>query len=216
MKSVNNKKFLVVDDHNVVRKGMIVLIKNEFTNATIHSAEKLDEIFPVLEKTNIDLIILDINFPTGNSLNTIKEIKILKPDIKILIFSAYDEDVYAVRYLSAGASGFLNKGSSEEEMKDALRIMLLSGKYTSQNLKNKILDSYISKTPMNPIERLSNREIEVAKHLINGQGNLEISAILKIERTTVSTYKNRIFEKLEIDNLALLIEIFQLYSDDIE
>lgn len=213
MASLNNKTFLIVDDHNIVRKGMIALIKTEFANANIHSSESLCDIIAILEKNDVDLIILDINFPTGNSLNTIKEIKTFRPDIKILIFSACDEDIYAARYLNAGASGYLNKSSSEEEMKDVLKIMLLSGRYVSQNFKNKVVNCYISKKPMNPLERLSNREMEIARHLVSGQGNLEISTLLKIEKTTVSTYKNRIFEKLEIENLALLIEIFQLYSE---
>jgi DNA-binding NarL/FixJ family response regulator len=99
-------------------------------------------------------------------------------------------------------------------MKQALTSMILSGKYITQNIKDRILDSYISKTPINPLEQLSNREVEVARLLIKGYGNLEISDLLKIKKTTVSTFKNRVFEKLEIDNLPALIELFHLYFED--
>jgi DNA-binding NarL/FixJ family response regulator len=74
------------------------------------------------------------------------------------------------------------------------------------------LDSYITKKPINPLEQLSNREIEVARLLIKGYGNLEIAELLNIKKSTVSTFKNRIFEKLDIDNLADLIDFFQLYT----
>ena len=132
--------------------------------------------------------------------------------MKILIFSALDEDIYALRYLNAGASGYLNKGSNEDEMKQALKSMMVTGKYITQNIKDRILDSYISKKPINPLEQLSNREVEVARLLIKGFGNLEIAEMLNIKKSTVSTFKNRIFEKLEIDNLADLIDFFNLYS----
>ena len=90
--------------------------------------------------------------------------------------------------------------------------MMVSGKYITQNIKDRILDSYISKKPINPLEQLSNREVEVARLLIKGYGNMEIAELLNVKKSTVSTFKNRIFEKLEIDNLADLIDFFQLYN----
>jgi DNA-binding NarL/FixJ family response regulator len=214
MKLSNNYFFLIADDHSVVRQGVSLLIKELFLNATISLAGSFKDTFKVLNETKVDVLVLDINFPDGNSLNIITEIKSIQPAIKILIFSAYDEDIYAMRYLNAGASGYINKGSSEEEMKEALKSMILSGKYITQNIKDRILDSYISKTLINPLEQLSNREVEVARLLIKGYGNLEISELLQIKKTTVSTFKNRVFEKLEIDNLAALIELFQLYFEE--
>lgn len=216
MKSPKKYSFLIADDHSVVRQGVSLLIKELFLNADIYQSGTFSDTFKVLKETKIDLLVLDINFPDGNSLNIIAEIKSIQPDVKILIFSAYDEDIYAMRYLNAGASGYLNKGSSEEEMKQALNSMFLSGKYITQKIKDRILDSYISKAPINPLERLSNREVEVARLLIKGYGNLEISEFLQIKKTTVSTFKNRIFEKLEIDNLAALIEVFHLYFEDVK
>ncbi|MCC9019695.1 MULTISPECIES: response regulator transcription factor [Flavobacterium] len=209
----NNYSFLVADDHSVVRQGVSLMIKELFSNALIHKAGNFKDTLTILKEQSIDLLILDVNFPDGNSISIITEIKSIQPEVKILIFSAYDENIYAMRYLNAGASGYLNKETSEEEMKNAISSMILSGKYITQNLKDRILDSYISKKPTNPLDVLSNREIEVAQLLIKGYGNLEIIEHLNIKKTTVSTYKNRIFEKLEIDNLADLIKVFHLYAD---
>lgn len=214
MKLSNNYSFLITDDHSIVRQGISMLINELFLSPKIYKSGNFKDTFKILNETKIDLLILDINFPEGNSINIIKDIKTIQPEIKILIFTAYNEDIYALRYLNSGASGYLNKGSSEEEMKQALTSMILSGKYLTQNVKDRILDSYITKSPINPIEQLSNRELEVARMLIKGLGNLEISDLLNIKKTTVSTFKNRIFEKLEIDNLAALIELFRLYNDD--
>jgi len=212
MKQTNTLSFLIADDHSIVRQGISLLLKESFFNSEIYQAGTFKDVLKVLRETKIDLLVLDINFPDGNSLNIIAEIKNIQPDIKILIFSAYDEDIYAMRYLNAGASGYLNKGSNEEEMKNALNNMIISGKYITQNIKDRILDTYISKKPINPLEQLSNREIEVARLLIKGFGNMEISELLNVKKSTVSTFKNRIFEKLEINNLADLIDLFQLYN----
>lgn len=214
MGSLNNYCFLIADDHSVVRQGLSLLIKELFVNAKIYQSGTLKGTLEVLKGTRIDLLILDINFPDGNSLNSIEELKDIQKDIKILIFTMCDEDIYAMRYLNAGASGYLSKASSEEEMKEALNRMIAAGKYLTSNLKNRISDYYISNKSINPLDQLSVREVEVARLLIKGYGNLEISNLLQIKNTTVSTFKKRIFEKLEIDNLAALIELFQLYFED--
>lgn len=204
--------FLIADDHMVVRQGVAMVLKDLFFNANIHQAASIKETIKMVHEHTIDLLILDIHFPDSHSLNLIGELKELQPNLKILVFSAYDENLYALRYLNAGASGYLNKACTEDEMKQALQSMVVSGKYITQNIKDKILDSYISKKPLNPLEQLSDREIEVARLLIKGYGNMEISEALGIKKSTVSTFKNRIFEKLAINNLADLIDMFQLYQ----
>jgi DNA-binding NarL/FixJ family response regulator len=214
MKLSGNLTFLIADDHSVVRQGVVLLIRELFLNPTIFQAGTFKETLQLVGEQQIDLLILDINFPDGNSLNIIPEMKAIRPELKILIFSAYEEDIYAMRYLNAGAAGFLNKGSTEDQMKEALKSMIISGRYVTQNIKDRILDSYLSKTPDNPLDKLSERETAVARLLVKGYGNLEISDRLEIKKTTVSTFKNRIFEKLKIDNVATLIAIFQLYYDD--
>ncbi|MGC4042071.1 MAG: response regulator transcription factor [Flavobacterium sp.] len=214
MKLSNSYTFLIADDHSVVRQGISLVLKELFSNATIHTAGSFKDTLRAVKQTKFDLLILDINFPDGNSINIIPEVKTIQPELKILIFTAYDESIYAMRYLNAGVSGYLNKGCTEDEIRQAIKSMVSTGKYVTQSIKDRILDSYISKTPINPLEKLSIREVEVARLLIKGYGNLEISELLQIKKTTVSTFKNRVFEKLEIDNLAALIELFQLYFEE--
>ena len=214
MNSSHNYSFLIADDHSVVRQGFSLIIKELFLNATIFKAENFKDIFSILEKNKVDLLILDVNFPDGNSINVLAKIKAIQPDLKILIFSAYDENIYALRYLNAGAAGYLNKETTEDEMKNAVNSMILSGKYFSQNIKDRILDSYIRRKSINAVDLLSNREIEVAQLLIKGHSNQEILGLLNIKKNTVSTYKNRIFEKLKVDNIPDLIKFFQIYCNE--
>ena len=211
MNTTKKYNFISADDHSIVTQGMSFILKDLYNGATVYQIESFSEIIKVLNSTTIDLLILDINFPDGSSLNLLPTLKKIQPDLKILIFSGYDEDIYAVRYLSAGANGYLNKLSSEEEIKHAIKTVMTSGKYTSKNIQDKIMDSYILKKPSNPLEQLSNREIEIAKFLVDGYSNIDVSKLLNIKKTTVSTYKNRIFEKLSIETLSGLIQIFQLY-----
>mgnify|MGYP006199323337 CR=1 FL=1 len=102
-------KFLVADDHSIVRQGVSFVLKELYQGATIIQADNFSEILKLVNLEKIDLLVLDVNFPEGSSLNVLPSIKLIQPDIKILIFSAYDEDIYAMRYINAGASGYLNK-----------------------------------------------------------------------------------------------------------
>lgn len=205
-------KFIIADDHAIVRQGVSFVLSQHFINATIYQMSAFSDIIKKINSETIDLIFLDINFPDGPSINIIPTIKKLQPNTKILIFSGLDENVYAIRYLNEGAHGFLSKLSSEEEVINAVISMIKSGKFVSENIQERIMDSYILKKPTNVLEQLSNREIEITKLLVEGYSNLEICDLLNIQKSTVSTYKNRIFEKLGVDNLPSLIKLFNLYS----
>lgn len=215
MKSNTKISFLVADDHTVVRQGLSMIIKELYTHATVFQVENFVSILEVLKQNPIDVLILDINFPDGNSITLIPEVKKIRPELKIMIFSAFDETVHALRFFNAGANGYLNKLSEEDEIKFAISTLVAEGKYISDVTKEKILNSYLLGKKINPIEHLSGREIEIARLLVKGYGNLEISNALDIQKTTVSTYKKRIFEKLQIDNLAELIELFTFFNEKV-
>ena len=207
----NKFSFITADDHSVVTKSLSFILKDLYKDPIVFQIENISDIIKVLNDNTVHLLLLDVAFPDGNSLGIIPTLKKMQPDLKILIFSGYDEEIYAIRYINAGANGFLSKISSEEEIKNAVKAVMNSGKYLSKNIQEKIMDSYILKKPTNPLEQLSNRELEVAKLMVDGYGNTEISSTLNIQKTTVSTYKNRIFEKIGIDNLSYLIQLFNLY-----
>jgi len=205
-------KILLVDDHSVVRHGVSVLLKKAFEGVTITHADNFDDLLLKLNEKQ-DLLFLDINLPGGNSTKMVEKIKEKHPELLIMMFSAYDESRYALRYIHAGANGFLNKYSKDEEIINAVKSMLETGKYISDVVKEIIIENALLKNPVNPLEKLSDREIEVAELLVNGDGNLEISNKLKIQMTTVSTFKTRIFDKLGINNVVKLVEILRVYKN---
>lgn len=206
-------KILLADDHSVVRHGISLILKESFQEISISHAESFAGVLSMLKDNCPDLLFLDINLPGGNSTKMIEKIRLNHPNVKILMFSAYDEEQYALRYIHAGANGFLNKHSSESEIVNAVQTVMETGKYISSTVKEKILENVLHKTPINPLESLSDREIEVATLLAKGEGNLEIANQLNIQMTTVSTYKNRIFEKLRINNVVSLVEILKIYEN---
>ena len=207
----NKFSFITADDHSVVTQSLSFILKDLYKDPIVFKIENISDIIKVLNDNTVHLLLLDVAFPDGNSLGIIPTLKKMQPELKILIFSGYDEEIYAIRYINAGANGFLSKISSEEEIKNAITAVMNSGKYLSKNIQEKIMDSYILKKPTNPLEQLSNRELEVAKLMVDGYGNAEICQALNIQKTTVSTYKTRIFEKTGVNNLSYLIQLFNLY-----
>lgn len=205
-------KILLVDDHSVVRHGISLILKEAFQDVNFIQADSFPAALALL-KEKPDLILLDINLPGGNSTRMIERIKVDHPSVLIIIFSGYSEGQYALRYIHAGANGFLNKDSSDTEIIKAVETVIKNGTYISDATKEKILENVLHKTPINPLESLSDREIEVAELLAKGEGNLEIANKLNIQMTTVSTYKNRIFEKLRINNVVSLVEILKIYEN---
>lgn len=203
------KEILIVDDHLVVRTGVAIVLKEQLENITISNVENFFETIAVLKERPFDLIILDINIPGGKSTEMIKEIRTIRPESKILMFSASEEEKYAYKYIIAGANGYINKLCSEDQIVTAVTSVLETGKYIPIEVATKIVEIGLNKTVINPLDILSKRELEIAELMITGNGNLEISNQLNIHMSTVSTYKNRIFEKLKITNLVELINIYK-------
>lgn len=210
----NKLNVIVADDHRVITKAVSFIVKNTYNEAEVTEVNKLEDVLKNIKSLEVDLLIMDVSFPEGNSLAIIPTIKALQPTIKILIFSGLDEEIYAVRYINTGANGYLSKLSSEEDITNAIISVVNTGKYLSKNVQDKIMDSVILKKSNNPLQNLSNREFEIAQLIVNGYGNTEICSTLDIQKSTVSTYKNRIFEKLQVNTLPELIQLFNLYKDN--
>lgn len=207
----NRKNVLVIDDHSIVRQGIFLLVKKHFLNLTIFEASTLNEGRSIIKNGNIDFIILDINFPEGNSLSFVENLSIEHGDsMKTLIFSALEESIYAFKFIKAGANGFLSKLCEQEEIIRAFSKFFESGKYMSDDLKERLLENMIRKSGATPIELLSLRELEIARLLVSGLTNNEIASKLYIHKSTVSTYKNRIFEKLGITNIPALLNFLNV------
>ena len=211
------KKILIADDHSIVRLGASMIIQECIPDATIQQAQTYDEVYQQLRDHTFDLLLLDINMPGGNNIKVIKELLDIQPQVKILVFSSYEENIYALRYINAGACGYLNKTTAMSELKNAVESILTRGKYMSDSVKElyirKLTTSKSSFDKSNPLHKLSNREMDVAKHLTKGMGILEVAKLMELSSSTVSTYKSRVFEKLNVNNVPELIALFNLHSE---
>ncbi|WP_433830121.1 response regulator [Flavobacterium anhuiense] len=206
------KKILIVDDHLVVRNGVAMILERQFEDVAISNAENFFEAITLLKNLPFDLVILDINIPGGKSTDMITDIRAIQPDAKILVFSAHEEEQYALKYLSCGANGYVDKLCSEEKIIYAITSIFETGTYVSPELVSKLVDIQSNKRKLNPFEGLSKREVQITDLLVQGNGNLEISNILNIHMSTVSTYKARVFEKLKVNNLVELINLYKTFQ----
>lgn len=208
------KAILVADDHSIVRLGVSHIISTLSTPSSVEEAATFDEVIACLEARPFDLLILDINIPGGNNLQMIDAVKLRQPGIRILMFSGYDEQLFAINYMQAGADGYLVKYSPEDEIRSAISTVLNQQKYMSAGTKEQLLSMLNSQREpvMNPLSTLSGREVEVMYLLTKGIPVARIADMLNLQVTTVSTYKTRIFEKLQISNIVELLEKVKMYS----
>ncbi|PZX94697.1 DNA-binding response regulator [Flavobacterium aquariorum] len=207
------KKILIVDDHFIVRSGMSLLLENEIDSVQIFGANDFQEALAECGKVSFDLVILDINLPGGKKCYMVDDLRELQNDVKILIFSAHEEEIYAFRYIQAGANGYLNKLSDSDTIVKAVKTVLEGGKYISTDILDKFIAfSQHKRESNNPLEDLTHREFEIAELLVKGYGNLEIANELDIKMTTVSTHKLNIFKKTHITNIIELSELFKKFK----
>lgn len=207
------KRILIADDHGVVRLGLSLIIKKLRPDSTVVEVDDYQMVMNIIKDQTFDLAILDLNMPNGNFTEALQAIKFSNSETKVMIFSSQDESLYAVRYLKMGADGFLHKDSSEETINKALSKMLDRGSYMSKDVKDTLISNRLNKqdTLINPLDRLTNREMEVAERLVTGEPMKNISNNLNLHSSTISTYKTRIFEKLNVQSIPELIKLFDFH-----
>ena len=197
-------RILVADDHAVVRQGVVqiladvrdMLVKDEAQNGT----EALDKIL----KYEYDVILLDISMPGRSGLEVLKDIKAEHPKQPVLILSMHAEEQYAVRALRAGASGYLTKASAPDELIGAIRKVSYGRKYVSASLAEKLAFALDIDTKKPPHETLSDREYQVMLMIASGKSVKEIAAELCLSVKTISTYRARVMEKMNMKKNAEL------------
>lgn len=201
--------FLLADDHSLIRQGVEFLIEEIGFEGEIFHASTLQKVLETVGLQEIEIVVIDAIFPDGNSLNIISEIKSIKPEVKILIFSGVDESTQSIKYINAGANGFLSKLSEENEIKEAILKIHQTGKYISLITQGVLIDSLHNPNIVNPLQRLTERELEIAEMYAKGYGNLEIANNLNVKQNTISTIKKRIFDKLHIENVVDLADLIK-------
>ena len=195
----------ITDDHSLIREGFKKLLKDEIDIKVAGEAGNAKDAMDFLLKNNVDVLILDINLPDKSGLDLLKELKEFKPDLRVLILSMHPEDRFAMRVLRAGAYGYVTKESAGDELVKAIRKVHSGGKYVSATLAEKLVFEIQSGGDKPVHEILSDREFQVFQMIASGKTLAEIADGLSLAVTTVSTYRARILEKLNLHSNAELI-----------
>jgi len=197
-------KFLVADDHAIVRKGLIQLLREEFMISEVGEVTNGNAVLDQVGKQFWDAILLDISMPGRNGIEIVKQIRANGIKTPILVISMYPEEQYAIRALKAGASGFLNKESANEELVAAIHKILSGRKYVSPSIIDKLAENMSELKDVPTFELLSDREMQVLQLIASGKTVSEIAEGLSLSVNTISTYRTRILEKLALHNNAEL------------
>ena len=203
-------RILVVDDHTIVREGICSILKAhdefEIVGEAVDGSqaiEKVRELYP-------DIVLMDISMPNTNGFEATQKIKSEFPEVQILILTVHEGEEYFFRILSAGASGYVLKGASSEDLVSALRSVYQGGTYIHPSLAGKLVDGYIHWTKGGgeraSYDGLTEREREVLKLIGKGHTNREIAEMLYLSHNTVQTHRSRIMDKLGLENRSQLIK----------
>ena len=198
-------KILLVDSHPVVREGLKQTLSKNNDYQVVGDLGSGIEIFDFIRKNDVDLIISEIDLPELNGITALRAIKKEHKTIKILMFSHQPEEIYAISTLKAGASGYLSKTSQPEEILKATKTIIEGNVYLSEKMDKHYKYTDASKSRTRLFKRLSTREVEVLKLLSIGKKNKHIASELEINEKTVSTYKARLFKKLNVNNVIDLV-----------
>ncbi len=191
---------LIADDHPIMREGTKLFLVYAM-DIVVDEVEDGYQAIEYVKTHDLDVLILDISMPGMDGLETLKLVKDIKPELPVLILSAYSEDQYAFRVLRAGASGYLMKTSATEELVDAVNTVIAGRRYVSPHVADKIVAD-ISGSGVPDHTQLSDREFEVMRMLATGKTVTQISEELDLSVKTVSTYRSRILEKMKFEDNA--------------
>lgn len=195
-------RILIADDHAIVRKGLAQLIRDEFPSAEIAEVGDAEELISKVSDKDWDIVVCDLSMPGRSGLDALRQIKQMYPSLPVLIMSMHDEDQYALRVLKAGASAYLGKDNIHEDIIKAIRTVLLGKKFITPSVAEKLAQALEGDSNQLPHEKLSDREFDVFKLLAGGKAVSDIADQLSLSVTTVSTYRARILEKMNLKSNA--------------
>lgn len=205
-------RVIICDDHKIVREGLKQIINafNDFE--VISDVESGEALFSELKTLKPQIIILDVSLPGRSGLEVLKQIKLLNPEIKVLVLSMYPEDQFAIRMLKAGASGYLHKDSEPNLLVEALRTISKGGEFLSPKITQLLFMEMNNENKVLPHKILSDREYEVLLYIGEGKTISEIAVQLSLSVKTISTYRTRILEKMQLDNNSDLVKYIMLHD----
>ncbi len=200
-------QILIVDDHPIVREGIVARIAGQPDLQVCGEAEDIADALELMKNTEPDLVIVDLSLKSGQGIDLIKKIKARWVNTKMLVSSMYDELLYAERSLRAGAMGYINKQEMSEKLIEGIRQVLKGKIYLSPHMTERLLQRAVGTAQLliqSPIENLSNRELEVFKLIGKGMTTRQIANGMHLSVKTVETHRENIKSKLDIPNGAEL------------
>lgn len=206
------KKILIADDHSLVRYGLKVALFNQFTDAQIDEGWDGQTVMALLKINKYDLVLLDLSMPDTDPITILHWIRNFQPDTKVLIVSMNSEAIFGKRALQMGAHGYIEKDASPEDLIKAVDVVLSGKKYMSPDLADIIVNDTLNRKSMNPFDELTPREFQVAMYIIQDYTITQISELMQLQYTSVSTFRRRIFEKLNIADRKALVQLAEAYK----
>ncbi|MDX2218641.1 MAG: response regulator transcription factor [Burkholderiales bacterium] len=197
-------KVMLADDHAVVRRGLRQIIADSGDIEVIGEASDYGELTALMRKAECDVLVLDISMPGKNGIEVLKIVHERLPKLPVLILSMYPEDQYAMRALKAGASGYVTKDSAPEKLVDAIRVLAKGKKYITPELAATLAERLTAPEDLAPHQTLSDREYETLRLIASGKKLSDIAEALALSPKTVSVYRSRLLEKMNLKNNAEL------------
>jgi DNA-binding NarL/FixJ family response regulator len=205
-KRLSAVKILIVDDHPLVREGLALRLSTQRDLQVCGEAETEEEALALVQATCPDLIIVDISLKSGHGIELVKQVKARFPAVKMLVLSGYQESLYAERALRAGALGYLNKQESNDKLLEAIRTVLAGQRYVGAAITQRLVNQAISgiEESKSPMERLSDRELEIFRMIGEGLTSGAIANRLFLSSHTIDTHRENLKRKLELKNAGEL------------
>ncbi|WP_093365952.1 response regulator [Psychroflexus sediminis] len=202
-------KIILADDHDVVKHGVEAVVRQNFASPEIIKVSSTNELRnQLLAHKNVDLVILDIKMPGGNTVDIVKDIKANYADIKILMYSAHEEPQYAVNFIRNGADGYLSKSQPLQKIALAIKVLENGKRFIDESFQETLFDKK-GESDLSLSNLLSHREFQILSLLADGKSNIDISEELNLQKSTVSTYKKRIMQKLNINTNIGLVDAYR-------
>lgn len=200
--STNKRRILLVDDHGIVRSGMRSLIELEDDLEVTGEAGSGMEALQLIRKQDFDIVLLDISMPDKNGVDTLRDMQRIKPELAVLILSGYAEELYALNLIRSGCRGYLSKDADPAEIIKAIRTICNGRRYVSVELADLLANELIKPSDKRMHETLSEREFQVFYKLASGKSPTDIANELFLSVKTVSTYRARVLEKMNLKTNA--------------
>jgi two-component system invasion response regulator UvrY len=197
-------RVLVTDDHALIRRGLKQVLLEGFGPVVVGEAQNAGEALDQIMKRKWDVVVMDITMPGRSGLDILRDIKMARPDLPVLILSVHPENQFAIRVLKAGAAGFIPKESAPDELIKAIKKVLAGGRYVTATMAERMAFDLSRPADKPPHELLSDREFQVLRLLGSGKAVGQIAQQLHLSVKTVSTYRARVLEKMRMQNNAEL------------